>query len=152
MTSRHPDQAGLLTRPNRLTVRMRLTLAYTALFTVAGSVMLALIYAFMRYVPTYAITPIRATDGSEGVDAWTPTVQASAEPAQPVDGLTSTPGDAVLVVSSESEILNTLLVWSLIVLVLLAGASAWVGWKRAVSAFQTGTPLCSTSASSTSSP
>ncbi len=128
MTSRHPDQAGLLTRPNRLTVRMRLTLAYTALFTVAGSVMLALIYAFMRYVPTYAITPIRATDGSEGVEAWTPTVQASAQPAQPVDGLTSTPGDAVLVVSSESEILNTLLVWSLIVLVLLAGASAWVGW------------------------
>lgn len=128
MTSRYPDQAGLLTRPNRLTVRMRLTLAYTALFTVAGSVMLVLIYAFMRYVPTYAITSIRATDGSEGVEAWTPTVQDPAQVAQPAEGVTSASGTAALVVSNESEILNTLLVWSLIVLILLAGASAWVGW------------------------
>jgi two-component system sensor histidine kinase VanS len=107
---------------------MRLTLAYTALFTVAGSVMLVLIYAFMRYVPTYAITSIRATDGSEGVEAWTPTVQDPAQVAQPAEGVTSASGTAALVVSNESEILNTLLVWSLIVLILLAGASAWVGW------------------------
>lgn len=128
MTPQRRDPAGVLTRPNRLTVRMRLTLAYSALFTVAGSVMLVLIYAFMRWVPTYAITSIRAVDGSEGLEAWRPAVQGSAQPAQPVEGATSASGTAALVVSNESEILNTLLVWSLIVLILLAGASAWVGW------------------------
>lgn len=115
--------ARLSGRPNRLTVRMRLTLTYTALFTVAGSVMLVLIYVFMRYVPTYAIgATVDADDG--------PTSLSTAAPidAAPAEGLTSTNGAAAFVLSDQNDILNTLLVWSLIVLVLLAGASAWAGW------------------------
>lgn len=125
------DAAGLLARPNRLTVRMRLTLTYAALFSVAGAVMIALIYVFMRYVPTYAITSVRATQSG-----MAPATQQSGYPAsldgsasfQMTEGLTSASGTAALVVSDESDILNTLLIWSLIVLVVLVGLSAWVGW------------------------
>jgi two-component system sensor histidine kinase VanS len=86
------DAAGLLSRPNRLTVRMRLTLTYALLFTVAGSIMLALIYAFMRYVPTYAITPVQADAAMDGATRWQATVPSEAAGAatyQPVEGLTS---------------------------------------------------------------
>ena len=125
------DAAGLLSRPNRLTVRLRLTLTYALLFTVAGSIMLALIYAFMRYVPTYAITAVRADEAMDGATRWratAPTEVAGAATYQPAEGLTSANGTAALVVSDQSDILNTLLVWSLIVLVVLAAASAWGGW------------------------
>ncbi|KQQ52190.1 cell wall metabolism sensor histidine kinase WalK [Plantibacter sp. Leaf314] len=124
--------AGRAARPNRLTVRLRLTLTYAALFTIAGSVMLVLIYTFMRYVPTYAITSIRTTTGTVDatrLEAATPTDgPGDAATYRPVEGLTSADGGAALIVSDQGDILNTLLVWSLIVLVVLAGASAWVGW------------------------
>lgn len=126
-----PDLAGLLTRPNRLTVRTRLTLTYALLFTVAGSVMLALIYIFMRYVPTYAITAVRTadtTDGATRLQTAAPADPAGAATYQPAEGLTSANGTAAFVVSDQAEILNLLLGWSLVVLVLLAAASAWGGW------------------------
>ncbi|WP_143736413.1 sensor histidine kinase [Plantibacter flavus] len=95
-----------------------MTLTYTALFTVAGAIMLASIYLFMRYVPTYAI---RAVD-VEDLRSTKEYVQASPE---------VTPEAFVspaLVVSDQSDILNTLLAASALVLVLLAGLSAGAGW------------------------
>lgn len=121
-----------VTRPSRLTVRLRLTLTYAALFTIAGSVMLVLIYTFMRYVPTYAITSIRATAGAGGrtpLETATPIDgPGGVATYRPTEGLTSVGGGAALVVSDQGDILNTLLVWSIIVLVVLAGVSAWAGW------------------------
>ena len=107
-------------RRYRVTVRTRLALTYSALLTGSGVVMLALIYAFMRFVPTYAFTP-------------EPSV-----PAIPVPGATegaevaalTTPATE-LVVASTDELLNLLLVISAIVLVLLALAGVWVGWAVA---------------------
>jgi two-component system sensor histidine kinase VanS len=124
--------ADRVTRPSRLTVRLRLTLTYAALFTIAGSVMLVLIYTFMRYVPTYAITSIRATAGAVGrtpLETATPIAgPGGVATYRPAEGLTSADGAAALIVSDQGDILNTLLVWSLIVLVALAGVSAWAGW------------------------
>ncbi|WP_022887145.1 sensor histidine kinase [Glaciibacter superstes] len=116
-------------RRKRLTVRMRLTLTYALLFSGAGALMLGLIYAFMRYVPTYAIraaTPI--TGGS-----------TDSESARPVrDAIQSTPaplGEAMpdaqtfaIIVSDEADILDTLLVSSIVILLVLTVASAWAGW------------------------
>lgn len=107
-------------RRYRVTVRTRLALTYSALLTGSGVVMLALIYAFMRFVPTYAFTP-------------EPSV-----PAIPVPGATegaevaalTTPATE-LVVASTDELLNLLLVISAIVLILLALAGVWVGWAVA---------------------
>ena len=107
-------------RRYRVTVRTRLALTYSALLTGSGVVMLALIYAFMRFVPTYAFTP-------------EPSV-----PAIPVPGATegaevaalTTPATE-LVVASTAELLNLLRVISAIVLILLALAGVWVGWAVA---------------------
>ncbi|KZX21463.1 sensor histidine kinase [Rathayibacter tanaceti] len=123
------EAAGLLGRPHRLTVRMRWTLTYTALFTIAGSVMLVLIYVFMRYVPTYAISATNAGGTSAPLSTPMPADALPSTSSHRVSGgLTSADGAAALVVSDQNDILTTLLVWSVIVLVLLAGASAWVGW------------------------
>ncbi|MGK9149020.1 HAMP domain-containing histidine kinase [Plantibacter flavus] len=120
------DRAALHGRPRRLTVRARLTLTYTALFTVAGAIMLGGIYLFMRYVPTYAIRSVT-------VDATTATAATQFSQTQPSDdtsvGLAlPTSGSAALVVSDQSDILNTLLIASAVILLVLAALSAWAGW------------------------
>jgi len=116
----------LHSRPRRLTVRARLTLTYTALFTVAGAIMLGGIYLFMRYVPTYAIRAVT-------LDAMSAVPVTSFSQTQAVDdasiGLAlPTTGSAALVVSDQSDILNTLLLASVAILLVLAGLSAWAGW------------------------
>lgn len=114
------DRAALHGRPRRLTVRARLTLTYTALFTVSGGVMLAGIYLFMRYVPTYAIRAVDVQDLSS-------TTQFS-QTAPAMAATAGTSMSASLVVSDQSDILNTLLVASALILVVLAGLSACAGW------------------------
>ncbi|MFZ4895561.1 ATP-binding protein [Plantibacter sp. Mn2098] len=129
-------------RVTRLTVRARLTLTYSALFTAAGAVMLSLIYVFMRYVPTYAISPdqgavMAARQSMAGVTATTP-VEGF---ASTLDTVGTTASDTVqgvqavgqsmpvsLLLTDQTDILNTLLVASGIMLVVLAVASSWAGW------------------------
>lgn len=114
------DRAALHGRPRRLTVRARLTLTYTALFTVSGGIMLAGIYLFMRYVPTYAIRAVDVQDLSST------TQYSQAAPTVPATAGTSM--STALVVSDQSDILNTLLAASVLILVVLAGLSAGAGW------------------------
>jgi two-component system sensor histidine kinase VanS len=114
----------LLTWRPRMTIRARLTLTYATLLTVAGAIMLTIVYVFMRYVPTYAIASTAAVrSGPTGA------VVTSA-PATPLDeaGPTVQYTDAVLELTSASDILNTLLLISVIVLVVLAVAGSIVGW------------------------
>jgi two-component system sensor histidine kinase VanS len=114
----------LLTWRPRMTIRARLTLTYATLLTVAGAIMLTIVYVFMRYVPTYAIASTAAVRSGPTGDV------VAGGPATPLDdaGPTVQYTDAVLELTSASDILNTLLLISVIVLVVLAVAGSIVGW------------------------
>ncbi|MGG7465396.1 HAMP domain-containing sensor histidine kinase [Plantibacter sp. YIM 135347] len=132
-------EAPLHERPRRLTVRARLTLTYSALFTGAGALMLGIVYVFMRYVPTYAIQVDQravAATRSYPMESFADTIDpATGLPigmtgVQPVSG-TATDSFAQtspLLITDQSDILNTLLVVSVIVLIVLALGSSWAGW------------------------
>lgn len=123
-----PDAAGGGTRRYRATLRTRLALTYSALLTGAGVILLAVVYVFMRFVPTYEFA----------AEATTPSVVAP-EPggAPPMLGgdvgeptTPSTPASELLVASSE-QLLNLLLLASLVVLIVLAIVGIAVGWAVA---------------------
>ncbi|MGW0955354.1 ATP-binding protein [Streptomyces sp. NPDC001212] len=124
-----------------MTIRARLTLTYAALLTVSGALMLGAVYAFMRYVPTYAILPM----GSLSIPGTKPT---SALPLRP----TETDTAVGLNLTSASDILNTLLVVSIVVLVVLAVIGAMLGWViagrvlRPLSAINSAAKLAATGA------
>jgi len=42
----------------RLTIRARLTLSYAGLATGSGAVLIAVVYVFLRYVPSYRVIDI----------------------------------------------------------------------------------------------
>lgn len=124
------DERGpLLARRSRLTIRARLTLTYAGLVTVCGAVLIAIVYAFMRYVPTYAITANRSGLIASGVATPRPVATlgatASATPA-PQSGEALRP--TTFAVSSASDFLNMMLTISIIALVMLAVLSAVIGW------------------------
>jgi two-component system sensor histidine kinase VanS len=108
-------------RAPRRTIRTRLTVTYTLLVLVVAGLLVAGIYVFMRYAPTYHFTPV-TTRGSR-----TPTLT-------PVPG--AKPGRAKLVtavpatfpVTSVTGLLHTLLVGSLLTLVALAVLASAAGW------------------------
>jgi two-component system, OmpR family, sensor histidine kinase VanS len=113
-----------------MTIRARLTLTYVLLLTGAGAIMLALVYFFMRFVPTYAIssTSTLSVTGT-GTGASAPTPAPTADPhsttsqlARPTSGLLS------FKLTSENDILNTLLLVSIAVLIVLALSGAIIGW------------------------
>lgn len=120
--SRDTPEPTTWSRP-RISIRARLTLTYALLLVTMGTLMLGAVYVFMRFVPTYAIIGTDATDGpAEPLDT-----------AAPVSGVTSPggadPGAGVnLTLQSSADILNTLLLVSVIVLLLLAAIGAFVGW------------------------
>jgi two-component system, OmpR family, sensor histidine kinase VanS len=115
----------------RMTIRARLTLTYALLLTGAGAIMLAIVYVFMRFVPTYAIarsSTVSVTDTS----GETPTPASTANPgsmtaqlAKPATGLLP------FKLTSETDILNTLLLVSIAVLIVLAVSGAVIGWIAA---------------------
>ncbi|MFS0894354.1 sensor histidine kinase [Microbacterium sp. 179-I 3D3 NHS] len=110
----------------RLTIRARLTVAFTSLLAVAGLLMVLIVNVFMRTVPTYVVAEV---DGM--------TVPATTDPPSaglPTDAAITRTFDAAKATStialrSPIDILNTTLIVSAVVLVavLLAGALlAWV--------------------------
>ena len=104
-----------------MTIRARLTLTYATLLTASGAVMLGTIYVFMRYVPTYAILPADTLEAS-----YPSSPPLNAAPATPLPtGVDST---AALELTSASDILNTLLIISILALVVLAVIGAVLGW------------------------
>ena len=116
------------TKRYRLTVRARLALTYSALLTGAGIVLLAIVYVFMRYVPTYdfAAATTASTDAASVAPGGSlvPTDDPTAPAAVVV------PASELLVTSSE-QLLNLLLVTSIVVLVVLAVLGTAVGWAVA---------------------
>lgn len=108
-------------RPQRLTIRARLTLTYAGLVIGCGAVLIGIVYLFMRYVPTYAI---RADTTSANASAR----ELPSLPA-PVSATGSDTGTVPAIsITSEADILNTILLASAIALVVLAIISGFVGW------------------------
>lgn len=102
-------------RVRRLTIRARLTLTYAGLVTAAGGVLIAVVYAFMRFVPEYniqAASPLRP--GESPLEGTLPT-QASSH-------------STTIAISSAGDFLETMLIIAVIALLLLAVISGWVGW------------------------
>lgn len=92
----------------RLPIRVRLTLSYASMFAGCGTVFIAIVYLFMRYVPSYLIV-------GEPASALEP-VMSRASPADKVE------------ITDAADFLETLLVVSVVALVLLTVLSGVVGW------------------------
>ncbi|MFC5502606.1 ATP-binding protein [Lysinimonas soli] len=102
----------------RIGFRARLTLTYALLLATMGALMLGAVYVFMRFVPTYAI--VSSDAGSTGA---TPTSVGSSGVTSP-----SASGTMSLNLETSADILNTLLLVSVIVLLLLTAAGGLIGW------------------------
>lgn len=129
-TTTEPDAVQPEFRRYRATVRTRLALTYSALLTGAGVVMLTLVYVVMRFVPTYdlvASVPAEATAPGASPSSIEPTPDVFSTPAP---AALTTPASE-LTISSTDQMLNLLLVISLVVLVVLAIAGIAVGWAVA---------------------
>ena len=116
-------------RKYRLTVRMRLALTYCALLTGSGIVLLGLVYAFMRFVPTYDLAP-STTPALTGTGGAIPLLPSTGTPSEVTPATPSLPA-AELLVSSTDQMLNLLLVVSAVVLAILAIIGVGVGWAVA---------------------
>ncbi len=113
----------------RLTIRARLTAAFTALLAVAGLLMVLIVNAFMRTVPTYVVstsTPQLAQTRStttEGAPVLVPGTDNRTEITA------SEPG--MLALGSPSDILDTTVIVSTVVLVVVLMVGALLAWVLA---------------------
>lgn len=102
----------------RRTIRTQLTVTYTLLALAVAGLLVAGIYAFMRYAPTYHFAPVVSRD---------------AVTLTPVHGATPDLSSAILAksalqVGSRTGLLDTLLVGSLLTLAALAVLASAAGW------------------------
>ena len=96
-------------RRGQLTIRARLTLSYAGLVTGSGAVLIAIVYIFLRYVPSYRV-----------IDISPALYQRDSHPAET--------GDSIGVTSAASDFLNRFLIASFLALAVLALLGAVVGW------------------------
>lgn len=99
-----------------------------------GALMLGAVYVFMRYVPTYAIvTADTSAPGGAGAEPTPGATLPTSSVAAPPSGKSSmATGDSVnLTLQSTADILNTLLLVSVIALLLLTAIGAVIGWVMA---------------------
>lgn len=128
-TSRVGEAAAEEPRPFRLTVRARLALTYAVLLTIAGAVLLVIVWFVVGLVPSYEFASV--TSPAAPLAEATPAQATSpVMPALPVTdpGLLATSTEAAVVVSSRADILQLLLWVSVGALTLLAAAGAATGW------------------------
>lgn len=101
-----------------LTIRARLSLSYAALVVGCGAVLITLVYLYMRYVPSYQLqlrlSPATELDSSTVPDPTTDPLEM--QPARPIE------------IRSVDDILDNLLVASLIALAILTVLGGLVGW------------------------
>ncbi|MDR6868022.1 two-component system sensor histidine kinase VanS [Microbacterium resistens] len=113
----------------RLTFRWRLTLAFGAIAFGAGTLVIALLYLYMRFVPTYMITslPSEVPDDPklQGLASAAPTV-----PSEGIAGLTdaSWMPAATVSIRGVADLLETLLWAGIAILVVLTVLAGWAGW------------------------
>jgi len=93
--------------PHRLRIRTRLTLSYAGLVTGCGAVLIAIVYFFMRYVPSYHL------------------LNTTSEPLPPTTELRRA---AAVEITSAEDFLTLFLIASCAALVLLAALGGTVGW------------------------
>lgn len=126
------EQSGLPSiRKYRATVRTRLALTYSALLTGSGIVLLGLVYAFMRFVPTYDLAP-SVTPAATSIPGPTHGLETP-ETLFPDEGVPATPSGPAseLLVTSTDQLLNLFLMVSLVVLAILTIVGIAVGWAVA---------------------
>lgn len=105
------------TPARRPKIRLRLTFAFGAIAFGSGALIIAALYLFMRFVPTYimnrtpSVTELRANPPSE------------VKPALPRDELSST-----LQIVDVSSILDTLLWAGIGILLVMTALACWAGW------------------------
>jgi len=106
----------------RLTFRMRLTLAFAALALGAGALIIALLYLFMRFVPTYLITAVEVGAEGPGGELNEVSPQSTFSQTGPAAD------DGGIVITDAASILETLLWAGILILVVMAVIAGWVGW------------------------
>lgn len=99
----------------RLTIRARLTLSYAGMITGCGAVLIAVVYLYMRFVPSYQIAPAYQLHSGQ----YQPGVGGEVTQAEPVDAIE---------ITTVEDFLDNLLIASVIALVLLAVLGGTVGW------------------------
>src|SRR5712691_200612 len=102
-----------------MSIRTRLTITCTLLVLVVAGLLIAGIYVFMRYAPTYHFAPI-STSGNE--------ILTPVPGAIPRHVTMAKAKPTALRVSSRASLLNTLLIGSLITLTVLAMLASTAGW------------------------
>ena len=112
-----PVRPASRSRRRRLTIRTRFALTYAGLSIATGTLMLTMIYLFMRYVPNYDFAVF---DGK--------TLQVG--PSVPPDGGNSVTSGAAapFLISSTETLFNVLLATSAVVLLILIVAGIATGW------------------------
>jgi two-component system, OmpR family, sensor histidine kinase VanS len=129
--TRGPDPEPTRIR-RRLTARTRLTVICSALIAASTSILLAVVWLVMRYLPTYAIGS--TLPAGRAAERGAPEAPAPTSfPVEPVPnasgsvGLRSVTGDTVLITSA-SDVLNTLLLSSGLVIVPIVAIGALASW------------------------
>lgn len=125
----------------RLTVRARLALTYAALVTLAGGVMIAVVYLLVGVMSSFAFaSPAVAATEIEGYADAAPTTESpatypdadEAQPARAAEldaGSIATRGtSAGIVVASRDDIQQLIVLIAVVVLALLAVGGGWLGW------------------------
>ncbi|MET0865916.1 MAG: ATP-binding protein [Nakamurella sp.] len=125
---------------SRLSARSRLTLLYGAMVFVCGAGLIAGVYLLMRYIPRYVFQSVSGTgtppDPSilsacpDLVGSAAPGVIAAGPscPAEPAGGGMAGMTSASVTISSESDVLTTLLIMSAAALVVLTLVALAIGW------------------------
>jgi two-component system sensor histidine kinase VanS len=102
----------------RRTIRTRLTVTYALLLLAVTGLLIAGIYTFMRYAPTYSFAVVP----SPGAIRLTPVPGAKPPDVSKITAATAFP------VESRADLLNTLLVGSMITFAALAALACAGGW------------------------
>lgn len=120
----------------RLTVRARLAFTYGALVTLAGAVMIAVVYLLVGVMSSFAFASpsVAATEAEGYATSAMPTESEAAAreartPAELDAGIIATRGaTAGIVVASRDDIQQLILVIAAVVLAALAAGGGWLGW------------------------
>ncbi|KJQ54241.1 sensor histidine kinase [Microbacterium sp. SA39] len=114
------DRPRITVEGFRLTLRTRLALTYAGLLTLAGALMMLVVYIVVGFLPTYAF--------STPATAVTPTSEITRQSEVGIDSTAAVPG---FVLTSSSDVQTLILVIAVILLVLLACGGGWAGWTLA---------------------
>ncbi|GAA2936676.1 ATP-binding protein [Microbacterium luteolum] len=120
--STEPNRLKLSVEGFRLTLRTRLALTYAGLLTLAGALMMLIVYVVVGYLPTYAFAVPATTAEPLQTTPTEPLYDTGIAAAETIPGL---------IVSSRSDVQTLILIIAAILLVLLAGGGTWAGWALA---------------------